>query len=336
MIPIRYKTAGMIPEYQQFYDGFRAKIEKWVENGRISRTNMFDRESTRFFEYLLRGNNLIALLNTPAEKLPGVIGKLKYHFGGLGRQDSEIMRICRVVFISHGYDSSIEHDGYKFPKNELIDDAGADVCPYCNRTFIKHVKGKKTDTAGNEIVVEIKAQLDHFYDKDKYPYLAVSRYNLVPCCPTCNGIGGKYTDDVAETGIVNPFALKDARGMMFKIDVGDSGLMAMSKLEKDIKIKIYCPAGSAMDKNVNTFNLQILYDCHKDYAAELYKIHLFRQTQAYRDFVKALTEDTSSGICQEDVFRIMTGTYEDERDFNKRPLAKFSNDILEDLKGSEE
>ena len=196
------------------------------------------------------------------------------------------------------------------------------------------MKRKKTDADGNEIVVEIKAQLDHFYDKDKYPYLAVSRYNLVPCCPTCNGIGGKYTDDVADTGIVNPFALKDALGMMFKIDVGDSGLMAMSKLEKDIKIKIDYPAGSAMDKNVNTFNLQILYDCHKDYAAELYKIHLFRQTQAYRDFVKALTEDTSSGICQEDVYRIMTGTYEDEQDFNKRPLAKFSNDILEDLKGT--
>jgi hypothetical protein len=332
MIPIRYKTTGMIPEYQQFYDGFKAKIEKWVAKGRISRTNMFDRESTRFFEYLLRGNNLITLLNTPAEKLPRVIEKLKYHFGGLSRQDSDIMRICRVVFISHGYKSSMDNDGYKFPKNELIDDVGADVCPYCNRTFIKHVTGKKAD--GQR--VEIKAQLDHFYDKDKYPYLAVSRYNLVPCCPTCNGIGGKYTDDVANTGIVNPFALKDALGMMFKIDVGDSGLMAMSKLEKDIRIKIEYPAGSAMDKNVNTFNLQILYDCHKDYAAELYKIHLFRQTQAYRDFVKALTEDTSSGICQEDVYRIMTGTYEDEQDFNKRPLAKFSNDILEDLKGSEE
>jgi hypothetical protein len=336
MIPIRYKTAGMIPEYRSFYDGFRAKIEKWVAKGGISPTNMFDRESTRFFEFLLRGNNLFALLNKPAYKLPGVIDTLKSHFRGLGRQDTEIMKLCRVVFIRHGYDSTLANDHYKFPKNELIDDVGADVCPYCNRTFIKHVKGRKTDEAGNYIVVELKAQLDHFYDKDRYPYLAVSRYNLVPCCPTCNGIGGKYTDDVADTGIVNPFALKDAHGMAFNIDVGDSGLMAMSKLEKDIKIKIEYPTGSSLDKNVNTFNLQMLYDCHKDYAAELYKIHLFRQTQAYRDYIKALTEDSSSGICQEDVYRIMTGTYEDERDFNKRPLAKFSNDILEDLKGSEE
>lgn len=25
---------------------------------------------------------------------------------------------------------------------------------------------------------------------------------------------------------------------------------------------------------------KVLYNCHKDYAEELYKIHLFRQTQA--------------------------------------------------------
>lgn len=336
MIPIKYKTAGMIPEYQQFYDGFRAKINKWVAKGGISRKNWFDSESTRFFIFLLYKKNLIALLNRPAEKMPDLVEKLKLEFPDLDNQDSQLMKICRVVFISHGYDSSIEHDGYKFPKNELIDDVGADVCPYCNRSFIKHVKGTKTNADGSEINVEIKAQLDHFYDKDKYPYLAVSRHNLVPCCPTCNGIGGKYTDDVAETGIMNPFALKDTHGMMFKIDVGESGLMAMRKLEKDIKIKIEYPAGSVMDKNVNTFNLQKLYECHKDYAAELYKIHLFRQAQAYRDFVKSLIEDPGSGICQEDVYRIMTGTYEDERDFNKRPLAKFSNDILEDLKGSGE
>lgn len=336
MIPIRYKTKDMLPSYKQFYDGFSAKIRKWVDKGRISSKNQFDEETTDFFEYLLAGDRLKKLLNVSADEIVGKIEELKGNFEGLDIQDSTLMQICRVVFVRHGYESTEGKDGYMFPKNELIDDVNADVCPYCNRTFIKHVSGKKADSDGSVIDVDIKAQLDHFYDKDKYPYLAVSRYNLVPCCPTCNGIGGKYMDDVAETGIVNPFALRDSKGLTFKIDVGDSGLMTMSKLEKDIKIKIDYPAGSAMDKNVNTFNMQMLYDCHKDYAAELYKIHLFRQTQAYRDFIKKLTDNPSSGICQEDVYRIMTGTYEDDHDFNKRPLAKFSNDILEDLKESEE
>lgn len=334
MIPIRYKTEEMLPSYKHFYDGFSAKMMKWVDKGQISSKNQFDDVTTRFFRYLLTGNRLKDLLNVPAEGLAGKIDELKSEFDELSNQNSRLMHICRVVFINHGYDSAEKGDGYQFPKNELIDDVDADVCPYCNRTFIKHVSGRKADSDGSVKDIEIKAQLDHFYDKDKYPYLAVSRYNLVPCCPTCNGIGGKYMDDVAVTGIVNPFALKDAKGMKFKIDVGDSGLMAMSKLEKDIKILIDYPVGSAMDANVNTFNLQMLYDCHKDYAAELYKIHLFRQTQAYRDFVKELIDNPNSGIYEEDVYRIMTGTYEDERDFCKRPLAKFINDILEDLKES--
>lgn len=334
MIPIRYKTEEMLPSYKHFYDGFSAKMRKWVDKGQISSKNQFDDVTTRFFRYLLTGNRLKDLLNVPAEGLAGKIDELKSEFDELSNLNSRLMHICRVVFINHGYDSAEKGDGYQFPKNELIDDVDADVCPYCNRTFIKHVSGRKADSDGSVKDVEIKAQLDHFYDKDKYPYLAVSRYNLVPCCPTCNGIGGKYMDDVAVTGIVNPFALKDAKGMKFKIDVGDSGLMAMSKLEKDIKILIDYPVGSAMDANVNTFNLQMLYDCHKDYAAELYKIHLFRQTQAYRDFVKELIDNPNSGIYEEDVYRIMTGTYEDERDFCKRPLAKFINDILEDLKES--
>ena len=88
MIPIRYKTADMIPEYQTFYDGFRAKIEKWVAKGGISPSNMFDRESMRFLNYLLSGNHLKTLLNMPAEKLPGVVDTLKSNFRGLGRQDS--------------------------------------------------------------------------------------------------------------------------------------------------------------------------------------------------------------------------------------------------------
>jgi hypothetical protein len=30
------------------------------------------------------------------------------------------------------------------------------------------------------------ASLDHFYDKDTYPFLAISIFNLVPCCHICN------------------------------------------------------------------------------------------------------------------------------------------------------
>ncbi|MCT7613445.1 hypothetical protein N5U20_09520 [Aliarcobacter butzleri] len=51
------------------------------------------------------------------------------------------------------------------------------TCFYCNKDFITNFEAdKKVSTF----------QLDHFYDKGTYPYLALSFYNLIPSCPTCN------------------------------------------------------------------------------------------------------------------------------------------------------
>lgn len=51
------------------------------------------------------------------------------------------------------------------------------VCPYCNLNNISLYK----DESGKK-----RGHLDHFYCKRDYPYLALSIYNLVPICSTCN------------------------------------------------------------------------------------------------------------------------------------------------------
>lgn len=60
----------------------------------------------------------------------------------------------------------------------LLKKVGISVCPYCNRNYI----------FSNENV--ITCQLDHFFSKEKYPILAVSFFNLIPCCSTCNRLKG--------------------------------------------------------------------------------------------------------------------------------------------------
>jgi len=37
-------------------------------------------------------------------------------------------------------------------------------------------------------------EMDHYYPKADYPYLAISIFNLVPSCPTCNGIKEEIRD----------------------------------------------------------------------------------------------------------------------------------------------
>ncbi|WP_054870031.1 hypothetical protein [Caloranaerobacter sp. TR13] len=61
------------------------------------------------------------------------------------------------------------------------------VCPYCNLNDISYYK----DVHGTK-----RGHLDHFYCKKDYPYLALSIYNLVPICSTCNSSfkGSKSTN----------------------------------------------------------------------------------------------------------------------------------------------
>ena len=58
----------------------------------------------------------------------------------------------------------------------LVKNLDITVCPYCNRNYINSRKN------------HIGANFDHYYDKDKYPFFALTLGNLIPCCATCNRI----------------------------------------------------------------------------------------------------------------------------------------------------
>ena len=72
------------------------------------------------------------------------------------------------------------------------------TCFYCNKDFITNFKKEK-----NELVSTF--QLEHFYDKGTYPYLALSFYNLIPSCPTCNSskVKGTYNTFTHDKRIKN-------------------------------------------------------------------------------------------------------------------------------------
>lgn len=53
------------------------------------------------------------------------------------------------------------------------------MCPYCQQALAVTIYRDRDDKA-------LRPTLDHFYAKHAYPYLALSLYNLVPCCHTCN------------------------------------------------------------------------------------------------------------------------------------------------------
>lgn len=62
-------------------------------------------------------------------------------------------------------------------RHKLLSSINTRTCPYCNRNYITRygVDGSKST-----------ADLDHFYQKEQYPLFALSLFNFVPSCPTCN------------------------------------------------------------------------------------------------------------------------------------------------------
>jgi len=60
---------------------------------------------------------------------------------------------------------------------------GPIYCPYCGQSEIKLVK---VQIGARNVSRKALLDLDHFFSKVENPYLAISIFNLIPCCGTCN------------------------------------------------------------------------------------------------------------------------------------------------------
>ncbi|MCG7501715.1 hypothetical protein MHM83_07510 [Tenacibaculum sp. Mcav3-52] len=69
---------------------------------------------------------------------------------------------------------------------QLLIDANIEntTCPYCNENSIRVIDISEEED--EEKINKAYLDLDHFYPKSQHPYFALSYYNLIPCCHTCN------------------------------------------------------------------------------------------------------------------------------------------------------
>lgn len=72
------------------------------------------------------------------------------------------------------------------------------TCHYCDMTYINYFQYEEVAKNGKRKEIRTQFDLDHVLDKGRCPLVALSLYNLVPACPTCNGphIKGKRVMDV--------------------------------------------------------------------------------------------------------------------------------------------
>lgn len=202
----------------------------------------------------------------------------------------------------------------RLKKAQYLKDLDISTCPYCNRNYILNFKKSKS--------LEATAQFDHFFDKKTYPYFAVSIYNLVPSCQTCN-----QRKSTQQNNIYHPFVDSFDNDVKFKLKIEDSAFYYDKESLKIEKIIIKNEAKAT--SHIETFNIENLYNEHKDIVLEL-----IQKAQIYNEsYLDELMQNYEGTLFKnrEDLMRLVTCGYVSDEDLHKRPLSKLIKDISEEL-----
>lgn len=222
-------------------------------------------------------------------------------------------------------------------RKKIIDLKNISVCPYCNRNYInsthkmlhcnncnqdlfvideveKECPGCKQEINGQTKVVNT-AQLDHFFPKDSYPLFAVSFYNLIPSCYSCNHV--KSNKDLEYSPYDTSFPFDDVK------------FTYIPKSVDEIKIKI--DSHNIDFKNgIRDLGIEELYQSHIDVVNELiWKKEVY--TDSYRENLSEILNQTNLELSKAEVNLFITGHYTDKENYGKRPLSKMVTDISKEI-----
>ena len=200
----------------------------------------------------------------------------------------------------------------------LVDKLGIIVCPYCNRNFINN-----TDKHGRRT-----CDIDHFFSKTAFPFLAVSFYNLIPSCKWCNFVKLDTANTNAEELILNPYDTRDGYTFDASIDLKILDCAFYYKASS-LEVQFSENVSERVKKHIEVFHLKDLYAQHTDYALEL-----IQKKYAYSEsYIDSLFKQYEGTIFKnrEDILRFVTSNFVGEENLSKRPLSKLTMDIVRQL-----
>lgn len=289
----------------QGYPGFKNDLNSWVASNvqeLASEEDAFLKIMTGEYSFL---ENIKEFLDNFVDKEPRLAEYLKKSYDKI---DSEL-------------------------RKKIIDLKNVSVCLYCNRNYIsstykflqcnncnqdllvidgteKECSGCKQEIKGLTKVVNT-AQLDHFFPKDSYPLFAVSFYNLIPSCYSCNHV--KLNKDLKHSPYDSSFPFDDVK------------FTYIPKSTDKIEIKIDS-RNPDFKNGIRILGIEELYQSHIDVVNELiWKKEVY--SDSYRDGLSKILNQTALELSEAELNRFITGYYTDKGDYGKRPLSKMVADI---------
>ena len=213
--------------------------------------------------------------------------------------------------------------GYNDWNNTRLNDfIGTRTCYYCNRQSVIAVVNKE----GNKIATP---QLDHFFDKSSHPLLALSFYNLIPCCGNCNlkKSDGQYSPESHIHPYLDEFG--DDGTFTYNTDCFATSIGESNDLDIDVLFDERTTKGKKVKNSIEDLGLIDIYSkAHKDDVRELIKLKYLSNDKYLEDLVVMYPH---SDFTLEEVYQLAFRNYYQEDDLFRRPLAKLTKDITTEL-----
>ena len=302
---------------EKVYENIQNRIDKVISDGGLKKknslnrmvlTDILDREDIIFLEFIKKETVLKKILKATPLQLLAFIKWINTKYSN-GADDTKVLYKCLYnIFVTHGYNKPDNLDKFQFIKN-----IGLETCPYCNRSYIYTIGRNR----------KIKPEIDHFYPKSLYPILAISYFNLIPSCPTCNGLGAKSSQDSYALELKNPYEI-EADDFKFSFEINNMNMLHPIMDKESIKIFFE----TQIEEHSRVFGLDLLYAENRDVVLELY---LKAKHEYVKEYIDYLYSYEGLEFTDADIYRFITCVYRDDEDLHKRPLSKLIKDISQEL-----
>jgi len=209
------------------------------------------------------------------------------------------------LFIESGYKNWFQPNF----GNKLLNIINQDTCTYCNRNYTLQTLPNRS-----------RAELDHWFSKETFPLLALSFYNLIPSCHSCNHL---KLNNVIDDNFAHPYTLEE-ENQKFKFSFN------FTNIDEKFDIKLNVEENSKMDNSLKDFKIKEIYNAHSNRELKDLLDLRYKYSKNYLDI---LLNKTFSGLLmsKEEAYRMVFGIEIKEEDYHKRPFSKFKHDIIEEL-----
>jgi hypothetical protein len=196
------------------------------------------------------------------------------------------------------------------------------TCPYCNRNYTVTVIKKKRTI--------VRPDFDHFFPQSEYPLLALSFYNLIPSCLLCNRTI-KGFKSISLGKYIHPY--QESYGVDLKINYFPKDTDSALGIKRNLDIRVLLSKTNATkarrcEATFNLFKLKEIYEVsHLDEISDIIrKYHI-----SGGRYLKILRTEFPKLGSLEELYKIAFGNYYHEDEFENRPLAKLTKDMVEQL-----